>query len=1677
MTTNYTVGVRFTGNSSSLDAAAAKAAESEAKVGRAGQEAGAQAVRGLKPVSDQLNNLASTAVKVLGGLGVVEVAKRLGGIADEYANIGAQMRQASGDAVTFSQAQDTAYGVAQRTNAQLSSTADLISKVNRSLVGMGETGVAAFQKAASLAESINQAVALSHVSAASADAALTQLSQGLASGTLRGDELNSVLEQTPRLAQAIADGMGITIGQLRAYGQQGLITSQTVITALQSQSETLRKEYGDLPLTIGRAWTGLTNAVERFIGQADQATASSRLVAQGIALIGNNIETLSSVAIALGIGKLAQLAASFVASRAAAVQAALAQGALAEAELSEAVAAEAAAAAQLSKATAMKAAGLSVAAMTELETAYAAAQARTAAATEAVSVASIVSQSGLKGLAGVLRSVFSLTNVLAVGIAGITYAIYKNIQAEEERERKFDEGIAQLHQGADAARDMAGALNDVAAVPFKPLPDFGTVLKQWSDNTAEVSKRSLELATKQRELVQVTHDLDEANKAANSGWGGTGVALGNLTLRSQELKREIALLQPALRDLDAQTNALGVSMNNTLAPGLRDAANAAHELFAGTAADSLIDGFAARLQQWGIQAGVLKDNAKEWNAANGALASSIEGVNEKYKTFGKSQADILREQLKAVQSTVVWTQASKEQRQALLDSANAAIAHAQAMEKSKAPTDRHTAAQRAAAAAARELAQATSEADRAQASLDERITEAHEKLSGLSDQQLEYNRGVREAVADYQSWIRAGVPVDQAMQRLSTRYQQLAELRDTNTQLAQQEINQTPQRVQAYRVETSEAERYYQVISEGAKSAADTIANYFVRNVRSIKDLWKGLADSAKTIVAQILSTWLQLRVLQPLLGSIFSAGSGGSLWGQIGSYFVQNAVSGGGSATAGGTVDGGGSSTGGGSTGHSSLSDYYTNLKTAKSVYGYMFGAGGASSFSGGGSLVAGSTYLGPGSTALGAYGGGQSAGVLAGGTYTGPGSTAIGWSSGAPYANYTPYGGTWGVGGYSAPVASYGGALAGAYYGAHQGSGGLSTVASTVSYGALGAGIAGTAAGVAGGASVGAAAGSAFGATAAASSWIPVVGWVLAAMAVVDAVSGGKLFGTKYRPTQGETVLSLGADGGSATQQITEKRQGALFSGAKWRTKEVQASADAQKAADQLYNSISKSMVQGAQQLGVTVPAMINAQLQIQTDYNSKGQVKSTEYLVNYLGRTWKEATADAAAQRLGAEAIIATVAASAGQEAQRVAEQWRDSAQALADGAQFLLAAQTDINKGNSLLAIGASATLTQVTAFVQQMQADGETLAQTYQRLAQASAQYLQFVGQFQPQTQTFGGALEAINQQMLANINQANALAQAAGLQGAREQDLANIHQYAAQQAAAAIAQLDSAAQDLVSKLYGVTQGSLAAITSQLDAMKAKVQASTQTAIGDLSPLNDKQKLDLALKGLRSGITSADDVLSLGRKLYASSSDYTGLYNQVMSIVGGSGAADAGASLDQYNQLAAQQATLQAQAQATQRFNDAKQLAQYVADLSQVHGVSYGEAANGLGLNLQSLAKDLGLTNLTGYLDTLKQQDIPGTTMTAASSIVDAIRGIGSDIVSAILKAPIVQPGPTTATGGAGSDAQQQALLDKLNKLIEQNNQIIKHTGTTADTNRELLGNSKRDILRGTLYSSRASTAP
>ncbi|ENG3529795.1 tape measure protein, partial [Acinetobacter baumannii] len=146
------------------------------------------------------------------------------------------------------------------------------------------------------------AVAISGASAEAADAALVQFGQALASGTLRGEELNSVMEQTPALAKAIAKGMGITVGELRSVAAEGKITSQEIVKALRNVQDEVDALFAKTDITIGQSLTLLNNEITKFVGEAGKGSGAAQALSGSIQLLANNLNLIADSAFAIGIG-------------------------------------------------------------------------------------------------------------------------------------------------------------------------------------------------------------------------------------------------------------------------------------------------------------------------------------------------------------------------------------------------------------------------------------------------------------------------------------------------------------------------------------------------------------------------------------------------------------------------------------------------------------------------------------------------------------------------------------------------------------------------------------------------------------------------------------------------------------------------------------------------------------------------------------------------------------------------------------------------------------------------------------------------------------------------------------------------------------------------------------------------------------------------------------------------------------------------------------------------------------------------------------------------------------------------------------------------------------------------------------------------------------------------------
>ncbi|CUU83280.1 phage tape measure protein [Campylobacter hyointestinalis subsp. hyointestinalis] len=170
------------------------------------------------------------------------------------------------------------FAIANATNTSFSATAEVFSSLATASSSLNKSNA----QTLAIIKTINQTLSISGASASSASAALFQLSQGFASGSLRGDELNSVMEQTPRLARAIADGLGISIGQLREYGASGKLSAEQVFNALEASASKVDSEFNKMQLSISGAMTNAKNSYIQLVAAFDSVNNSTGEVASAI---------------------------------------------------------------------------------------------------------------------------------------------------------------------------------------------------------------------------------------------------------------------------------------------------------------------------------------------------------------------------------------------------------------------------------------------------------------------------------------------------------------------------------------------------------------------------------------------------------------------------------------------------------------------------------------------------------------------------------------------------------------------------------------------------------------------------------------------------------------------------------------------------------------------------------------------------------------------------------------------------------------------------------------------------------------------------------------------------------------------------------------------------------------------------------------------------------------------------------------------------------------------------------------------------------------------------------------------------------------------------------------------------------------------------------------------------
>src|SRR5690606_35804359 len=148
-------------------------------------------------------------------------------------------------------------------------------------------------------ESVNNALVISGAKGQRAETVMNALSKAMAGGKLSGDNLNTVIEQGGRLAEALAEGLGVGVNQLRALGAQGKITGRDIVKSLSPQMERLRREAEEMPATIGDGIQLLQNAMLEYVGNADEATGVSAKISEALVIMADNFDKTADVALQL----------------------------------------------------------------------------------------------------------------------------------------------------------------------------------------------------------------------------------------------------------------------------------------------------------------------------------------------------------------------------------------------------------------------------------------------------------------------------------------------------------------------------------------------------------------------------------------------------------------------------------------------------------------------------------------------------------------------------------------------------------------------------------------------------------------------------------------------------------------------------------------------------------------------------------------------------------------------------------------------------------------------------------------------------------------------------------------------------------------------------------------------------------------------------------------------------------------------------------------------------------------------------------------------------------------------------------------------------------------------------------------------------------------------------------
>lgn len=251
-----------------------------------------------------LAGLGSTARLAVGAFAALTASLGIGEIIDyttRWTDLNSRLINATGNQHAAAEAMDAISKSARGTYSSLEQTAEVFVRNSMALNELGYTT----SEQIKVSEALNNAIAVSGARGQQAASALDAFAKSMARGKLDGEDFNRIVENTPRLTKALADGLGVTTQELRNMVTEGKLSSDVVIPALISQMGKLKTEADEMPATITDAFVVLNNSLFELIGSMDSALGISTSLAAALVFVADNtgvlVGALGGLLIAVGL--------------------------------------------------------------------------------------------------------------------------------------------------------------------------------------------------------------------------------------------------------------------------------------------------------------------------------------------------------------------------------------------------------------------------------------------------------------------------------------------------------------------------------------------------------------------------------------------------------------------------------------------------------------------------------------------------------------------------------------------------------------------------------------------------------------------------------------------------------------------------------------------------------------------------------------------------------------------------------------------------------------------------------------------------------------------------------------------------------------------------------------------------------------------------------------------------------------------------------------------------------------------------------------------------------------------------------------------------------------------------------------------------------------------------------